>query len=281
MTSALPEFESDRRFAFGANWERFLRVLSEERIAEAERSLKAMLGVERLDGRSLLDVGCGSGLFSLAARRLGGRVRSFDYDPKSVGCAQALRARYFPEDPQWVIGQGSVLDEPFIRSLGRYDVVYSWGVLHHTGAMWKALDMVLQPLQRPGQLFIAVYNQQAFWSRYYATLKRLYGRSPAGGQAVIAGGYAAAQVTKGLVRDLLSRRNPLTRYREKIRDRGMSMWHDWVDWIGGYPFEVARPEEILDFYRRRGLRLERLKTCGGGQGCNEYVFRRSERGGND
>jgi hypothetical protein len=52
----------------------------------------------------------------------------------------------------------------------------------------------------------------------------------------------------------------------------MSPWRDLIDWVGGYPFEVAKPEAILDFYLRRGFTLKRLVTCGGSLGCNEYVF---------
>src|SRR5579862_3362056 len=123
------------RFAFGANWAEFLRLLSEERIARAEASLRDMLDVEHQRGKSFLDIGSGSGLFSLAARRLGARVRSFDYDAQSVACTAELRRRYFPDDPSWTVERGSALDEAYLRALGKHDVVYSWGVLHHTGDM--------------------------------------------------------------------------------------------------------------------------------------------------
>lgn len=262
----------DRRFTFGKNWIRFLRLVNEDRIAEAERSLRENLEVSDLRGRTFLDMGCGSGLFSLAARRLGATVRSFDYDPQSVQSTEALKARYAPGDSGWVISAGSALDEAFLRSLGTFDVVYSWGVLHHTGAMWKALELALIPLGRPGKLSIAIYNHQLLWSDFYRLVKRAYVAAPRAGKAILVGGYAATQVGKGLLRDLITLRDPRARYREKIRQRGMSMWHDWIDWIGGYPFETARPEEIFAFYRSRGLVLERLKTCGRGQGCNEYVF---------
>src|SRR5438270_7636215 len=121
------------RFQFGKNWSRFLEVLDDERIAEAERSLVEMLEVRDLRGRSFLDVGSGSGLFSLAAKRLGAtRVHSFDFDPNSVACTSELKRRFFAKDPNWTIEQGSVLDKPYLTSLGTFDIVYSWGVLHHT-----------------------------------------------------------------------------------------------------------------------------------------------------
>src|SRR5207302_10440486 len=133
------EVTRGERFEFGKNWGRFLEVLDDERIGEAEESLKKMLEVEGLAGKSFLDIGSGSGLFSLAARRLGARVHSFDYDPQSVACAAELRRRYFPNDEDWVVEPGSALDEAYLNRLGTFDIVYSWGVLHHTGAMWQAL----------------------------------------------------------------------------------------------------------------------------------------------
>lgn len=150
MTSdAVQEISRGERFTFGENWGAFLNGLNEERIVRAEDSLKSMLGVARLDGLSFLDVGSGSGLFSLAARRLGAHVVSFDFDPQSVACTQELRRRYFPDDAHWQVEQGSVLDCDYLARLGQFDVVYSWGVLHHTGAMWQALENAA-PLVREG-----------------------------------------------------------------------------------------------------------------------------------
>jgi len=133
------EVASGERFEFGKNWSRFLVLVDEDRITKAENSLKQWLEVEDLNGKSFLDIGSGSGLYSLAARRLGARVHSFDYDPHSVACASELRRRYFAGDPHWTVEEGSALDVDYMDSLGTFDIVYSWGVLHHTGQMWKAL----------------------------------------------------------------------------------------------------------------------------------------------
>jgi 2-polyprenyl-6-hydroxyphenyl methylase/3-demethylubiquinone-9 3-methyltransferase len=54
----------------------------------------------------------------------------------------------------------------------------------------------------------------------------------------------------------------------------MSIYRDVVDWIGGFPFETAKPETIFRFYRDRGFVLEELTTCGSRHGCNEFVFRK-------
>ncbi len=142
------EVARGERFTFGRNWASFLQTLDESRIEQAELSLKTLLRLESLDGLRFLDAGSGSGLFSLAARRLGATVVSFDFDPQSVACTEELRRRFFPDSPDWSVLQGSVLDSSFLSSLGRFDVVYSWGVLHHTGQMWKALGN-MPPLLLP------------------------------------------------------------------------------------------------------------------------------------
>ena len=156
MTNHQVEVDEGRRFQFGKNWTRFLGVLDEDRIREAERSLCEMLGVARLDGKTFIDVGSGSGLFSLAAYRLGASVYSFDYDPQSVATTLELRRRYAPGDARWQVENGSVLDSEYVTSLGQFDVAYSWGVLHHTGDMWRAMDNVVSLVGPGGHLFIAL-----------------------------------------------------------------------------------------------------------------------------
>ena len=116
---------ASERFEFGKNWRQFLKALDEERITDAERSLKQRLSMETFQGKTFLDIGAGSGLFSLAARRLGAKVHSFDYDPVAVECTAELRRRYFPDDPTWTIEQGSVLDTAYLQTLGTWNIVYS------------------------------------------------------------------------------------------------------------------------------------------------------------
>lgn len=262
------------RFPFGRNWASFLGVLTEARIQEAERSLREMLGAERMAGAAFLDAGSGSGLFSLAAMRMGARrVHSFDFDPESVACARELRRRYFPDAQNWTVEQGSVLDPDYMSRLGQWDIVYSWGVLHHTGRMWDALGQVISQVKRPGLLFVSIYNDQGRMSTGWRFVKRLYNRGPIGRMGVLSV-FVPYFAARGLTFDLLRGRSPAARYREYRTSRGMSLMHDWKDWLGGYPFEVAKPEEVFEFCRSRGLLLEKLTTCGGRFGCNEFVFHR-------
>ena len=271
MSQAATEITEGQRFEFGKNWSRFLLRLDGERIAEAESSLVQMLETDRLDGRTFLDVGSGSGLFSLAARRLGARVHSFDYDPQSVRCTRELKQRYLPNDPLWTVEEGSVLDESYLKSLGRFDVVYSWGVLHHTGAMRQALENVALAVVQGGSLLIAIYNDQGQASRIWLRIKRCYNALPRGMKIFVLWPCFIRLWGPTTLKDFL-RLKPFYTWRNYGRLRGMSPWHDVVDWVGGFPFEVAKPEEIFDFFRVHGFTLTKLKTCGGGLGCNEFGF---------
>lgn len=260
------------RFGFGRNWTSFLSVLNDDRIREAERSLEEMLGRDHVSGRTWLDIGCGSGLFSLAAMRLGvRRIHSFDYDSQSVACTEELRRQYFPTANNWTVERASVLDRSYLEQLGTWDVVYSWGVLHHTGSLWEALGNAASLVATKGVLFIAIYNDQGLASRAWSAVKRTYNSSSLG-RALMVSIFVPYFVIRGVLVDLVRRRTPLARYREYRRTRGMSMYHDWIDWLGGYPFEVAKPEQIFEFCRQRGFTLTKLSTCGGGLGCNQFVF---------
>ncbi len=271
------DIETGRRFEFGKNWSSFVENVDEAHVESAQHALVEALGRSSLEGARFLDAGCGSGLHSLAARRLGAEVVSFDYDAQSVEATRKLKARFAPDDDGWVVHRGSVLDAEFVTSLGAFDVVYSWGVLHHTGDMWTAMQYIEGSVRDGGELFLALYNDQGLPSRIWTEIKRRYvegGSVTKSALLVGAGAYFEGRSTIGRVlrgEPLL----PFEQWRKRKEDRGMSVWTDLVDWVGGYPFEVSRPEEIFDFFHERGFELLHMKTCGGGLGCNEFIFRRA------
>jgi 2-polyprenyl-6-hydroxyphenyl methylase/3-demethylubiquinone-9 3-methyltransferase len=235
-----------------------------------------MLQVENLSNKSFLDVGSGSGIFSLAAKRLGARVHSFDYDPESVACTKELRRRYFSEDSGWIVEEGSVLDANYLQSLGKFDVVYCWGVLHHTGKMWQALQNVSEPVSRDGKLFIAIYNDVGWRSRVWRWIKKTYNHLPRPLKTPFIFLILVPGQSKAVVQSILTGRlNEYIRsWTQYSKNRGMSRWHDAVDWIGGYPYEVATADALIDFFNAKGFELLQVKRPDYKLGCNELVFAR-------
>jgi 2-polyprenyl-6-hydroxyphenyl methylase/3-demethylubiquinone-9 3-methyltransferase len=260
------EIAEARRYGFGKNWSRYLKLLSSERIAEAERSLTTMLGVGRLDGKTFLDIGSGSGLFSLAARRLGATVTSFDFDPDSVACAEHLRESFYPDQEGWTVKRGSVLDVAFMDALPKFDVVYSWGVLHHTGHMHDAVAAATARVAPGGLLFIALYRK-TWLCPFWRVEKRLYIASPPLVRSAVRGTYHA---TLGLAYRLT--------YGGKDLRRGMDADRDLDDWLGGYPYESITPRDLKAFVSPKGFALQRQTIKSEGvhlvHGCDEFVFRR-------
>lgn len=265
--------DSQERFAFGKNWSRFLTHLNEASIEEATQSLKGSLNITTLYGKRFLDIGSGSGLFSLAAHRLGAEVYSFDFDADSVTCTTTLKKDYGSQDPKWSIEQGSVLDRLFLEKFGPVDILYSWGVLHHTGHMYQAFENVSSLVKKGGYLFISIYNDQGGATRRWKWVKEKYNKGSALTRGLLILGTLIRQWTVTFIKDFLRSGNPLSSWNNyKKNNRGMSAWYDILDWVGGYPFEVAKPEEVFEFFKNKGFRLEKLKTCAGGIGCNEFVF---------
>ena len=275
LKSHAHELSERERFAFGANWKKFLDRMTRDSVVEAIRSLQQMLHVESLTGKSFLDVGCGSGLFSLAARELGALVTSFDYDPMSVACTQRMRDLFRPGDTDWRIDEGSALDEEYTETLGRFDVVYSWGVLHHTGEMWHALRGIARLVKPGGLLLIALYNDQGRRSVGWRRLKVRYNHARAPLRVALLFSSLVRLWWKATLRDF-ARLKPFHTWRHYKSSRGMSPWRDVVDWVGGLPFEFAKPEEVLRACVGLGFELRDMTTCGGGHGCNEFLFVRKQ-----
>jgi SAM-dependent methyltransferase len=265
----------DRRFRFGDNWLDFARGLSADQVAKAESSLRRLLRRDTLAGLSFLDIGSGSGLFSLAARRLGARVHSFDFDADSVACTARLRDLHFAGDREWTIEQGSILEDEYVRGLGTFDVVYAWGVLHHTGALHRALGIAAR-LVAPGGLFAFALYHRTLMCGLWRWEKRWYSTASPQAQRRARAVYVALLRTRFLLvgRDF---RAHVADYRS---DRGMDFMHDVHDWMGGYPYEsILAPEADALMRRLDFVRLHATNTplTAGlfGSGCDEYLYRRA------
>jgi 2-polyprenyl-3-methyl-5-hydroxy-6-metoxy-1,4-benzoquinol methylase len=264
--------QRETHFEFGQNWLDYSKTITQEKIDRACETLQQL--IPDLAGKSLLDIGSGSGLFSLAALRLGARsVVALDIDENSVAATRALLAKEAPNQA-WTSQQASVFDlSP--EKTGAFDVVYSWGVLHHTGDMWRAIRTAASLVVPGGQFALAIYRKTPLCPLWRVE-KALYARSPQIVQAALRGCYFSA-FTAGL---LLTGCNPAKYYRE-YAPRGMTISNDVHDWMGGYPYQSATTEEIerfvvaLDFQSLRCFPVKVNLAGALGVGCSEFVFQRN------
>ena len=254
-------------FSFGENWQKYLSELTEEKVQQAESSLRESFGSARLDGVSFLDIGCGSGLFSFCACRAGAKpVISVDVDPNAIACARSLQLKADPSS-DWQILSGSILDDDFLAGIPAATNVFSWGVLHHTGAMWRSIENILKLVAPGGRCCLALYNRPNH-PRLVLALKRLYNRLPRSLKPSMRLGYGLALLTALA----LQRRNPVRYVRDYgKRSRGMSFWRDVEDWLGGLPYEYATPDEVSSFVSARGSVVANVIMRPPGA-CNEYLI---------
>jgi predicted O-methyltransferase YrrM len=261
----------DRRFAFGRNWREYVeRHLSEERVEIARRHILDFLGSEDVKGKSFLDIGSGSGINSLAALRAGAsRVVSFDYDPEAVA-ATAMVKLLEGNPSRWTVMHGSAIDPEFMRSLGQFDVVYAWGVLHHTGDQWLAFRLAAERVAPRGSFYVAMYTSDVFLpphdADFWLGIKRRHVEGNTWVRRKLEYWYAWEVLSERYRAGVM----PWTYIRDYRQSRGMSFWTDVKDWVGGWPMQFSSIDEVKRLANELSLALVNIKT---GHANTEYLFR--------
>ena len=265
------------RYEFGKNWQSFNKsFLSLERINIVKESFLNFLHLDNLDGKTFLDIGSGSGLQSLAAYNAGAeRIFSFDYDSNAVEATKSLW-RKSGRPKNWTICQGSILDSEFVNSLGEFDIVYSWGVLHHTGDLWNALKNSKLPLKSDGVLYVSLYAKEAYQDppqEYWLELKQKYNKAGFIERKKIEITYIYQILMDSKIRNIYRLIKMIITYK---KNRGMALWTDIKDWLGGWPMEFSSANEVYTYsLNKLNLCLINLKM---GSGCTEYLFEKKNIG---
>jgi SAM-dependent methyltransferase len=256
------------KFSFGTNWLSYSsQALDQSKIGTAREAFRCLMQDIDLGGRRFLDIGFGQGIPLFLAQQAGAEVLGIDLDPI---CARALdaTARFFPDEPKPTFRIASILDDEFVaaeRAAGGYDIVHSWGVLHHTGDMRRAFRNAASLVKENGILIISIYNRH-WTSPFWASIKRLFNRLPHPIQeATVSASYPIFYL----------RAKALARPNEEASDRGMDLRHDVRDWLGGDPYEYASIPEVQSAIEPLGFELVRCKPTKGFTGCNEFVFRKT------
>jgi 2-polyprenyl-3-methyl-5-hydroxy-6-metoxy-1,4-benzoquinol methylase len=238
-------------FSFGKNWRDYVDTISQDSIASAMRDIEGWLGHDSVAGKTIVDIGSGSGIHSACFYLMGAKeIFSLDVDPYSVESTQLLWRRA-GSPSNWKITQGSILDQDFVARIGKQQIVYSWGVLHHTGAMWQAIENACGLVEKGGMLWIAIYVKGPSYEQDLE-LKRSYNRASKLGKKII----EWKEISKLMRQRWNDGKNPFA--WNESRGRGMDTYHDLLDWLGGLPYEVASAEEVVSFCEARGFTIQNI-----------------------
>lgn len=132
--------------------------------------------------------------------------------------------------------------------------------------MWAALNDISENVKHVGLLFIMICLDRGWKSHAWRVVKNTYCSSWLG-RLGMQSTFIPYYIARGAAEDLNRLKNPFNRYREYKNNRGMSKYHDWIDRLGGYPYEVANADQLKSFYEERGFAPITEKSP-------EYVFQK-------
>jgi len=258
-----------KKFSFGKNWQNFNKNITNKNINNSIKYFKNFTKFVNLKNKTFIDVGCGSGINSLLAIKLNAKkVLSIDIDENSVSACKLLRKKYKISNKNWIIKQVSILDTSKIKKLGKFDFIYSWGVLHHTGDMNKAFDNLFLLAKKKSYIYVSIYNKY-LTSNTWKIIKYFYASSNNFIKKIMEKIYITIYYI-GLNLNKYS----IKEYKKSfVLKRGMSFRHDIIDWLGGYPYEYLSFEDLSAIFFKKGYSILSFKKSNG-VGCNEIFVKR-------
>ncbi len=254
------------RFNFGKNWNNYSSKIDQSKLNDAIISLEKLLPSEiDFSKKKFLDIGCGSGIHAISAKKLGFKsVLCTDYDIDSVNTSRRNIDKF---KSKIKVIQDDILKTNIQEN---FDIVYSWGVLHHTGNMKKAINNTKKLVMPKGYLIIAIYRK-TYFCPLWTNIKYFYCRTNNFNKFILEKLFYSILIIRHIVSLNFS-------IFEK-NERGMNLYNDSVDWLGGYPYESATIEEILDIVGEDFNLINSFNTKPGygifGTGCAEYIFRKN------
>jgi 2-polyprenyl-6-hydroxyphenyl methylase/3-demethylubiquinone-9 3-methyltransferase len=246
LKSKVPNLKDNGIFSFGFNWESYVDMIMNEDIIERhKKDLDSIYKSFNLDIRGLdvIDIGSGSGLSSVCFERLGAKsITSLDIDKHSYNATLLTKNKFGNGSSKWDVINKSVLD----GIENKYDLVYSWGVLHHTGNMFQAINIASNAVRDGGYFHVALYIDGPTYLTHLKT-KQKFASLDRDEKIDYLLNYLGGSGNDWFIPD----------------NRGMMKFHDALDWLGGLPYEVCNPNDLFNMLNKFEVSYFRNSSEGG------------------
>lgn len=240
----------------------FYDVVWTEYIPEYDASEKHWLlffTPDEVKGKSVLDSGCGTGIFSIIFAKNGaGQVTGIDISPGSLGTAEGLKQKFGLSNARFE--QQDMLHLPYPDAC--FDIVWAWGTVHHTTDPLGAIDGLIRVLKPGGSILLAIYKKTKVTWIHEAIRKTLV-RTP-------------RRSWNALAKIMAFFGTPIVwtfKRREKAR-QGETLSELILDWYFVPIRHYYKPDEIRTFLEGKGFKIENyLAHSGRFNSSSNFIFK--------
>jgi len=212
-----------------------------------------------IEGKRILDAGCGMGVFSVVFGKKGAaRVIGIDLSEEGVRRAQRAASHFNLSNVEF--REGNILRLPYPD--GSFDIVWSWGTLHHTAEPLKALEELIRVLKNGGTLFVTLYRSTKLSFLHEGIRKTLR--------------LAHRRMWPLLAKLIALALFPATLFlkRRKKARAGENLSDLVLDWYFNPVRHYYRPGEIRQLLEQEGLIIEKfLPASGRFNSTSNFIFK--------